>query len=301
MNEFPSTLFREPRKKPRVISASRRTDIPAFFPDWFYNRLKAGFCVTVNPFNRLQKRIVSLKAEDVAAIVFWTRNPRPLCGKLSMLDDRGMGYYFLHTLNGYGHEVEQYAPPLQESIGEFLNLSAKVGPGRIIWRYDPVLLTPVMDMRFHLRNFRMLAKALEGGTNRVIISFFKEYRKTERNLRGRGCRVADEREQLMLAREFEGVAGEFGMQLQCCGLQGEIGSRYGGACISSQIIGEQFGIDPGAVKDPGQPKGCRCISSIDIGTYNTCMFGCRYCYATANTRSASLRYASHDSLAETLA
>jgi hypothetical protein len=284
-----------------VVSASRRTDIPAFYASWFYNRLKAGFCRTVNPFNRSQIRNVSLLPDDVAAFVFWTRYSRPFRDGLVALDDMGFGYYFLHTLNGYGKEIECHLPSVKVLITEFLELSQRIGAERLIWRYDPVILTTELDMRFHAGNFMRLAAALQGGTTRVVISFFKEYRKTRMNLKGIDYLPATEQEQFLLAAELAAIADEYGMQLQCCGLKGAAGQVYGGKCIDERMIGDLYGIELSGRKDHGQPPGCRCIRSVDIGCYDTCLHGCRYCYATGNIHRARTRYACHEIDAEMLA
>jgi hypothetical protein len=199
-----------------------------------------------------------------------------------MLDDEGMNYFFLYTLTGYGPGLERQVPPLREQVEEFLWLTGRIGLRRVVWRYDPVVLTEEMDLSYHYRNFRNIAGLLQGGTERVVVSFLKPYRKTRVRMKGTGYRLAEEHEQSLLLQGFESVADACGMRLQCCAVPGLQGSALGGKCIDDRLIREETGIELPSRKDPGQPPLCRCIRSIDIGSYNTCMHGCRYCYATGD-------------------
>ncbi|HPU75793.1 MAG TPA: DUF1848 family protein, partial [Bacillota bacterium] len=153
-----------------IISASRRTDIPAFYTKWFMNRIRQGSCVVVNPFNSSQRYCVDLAPDAVDAIVFWSKNPAPLIPHLGELDDMGYRYYFQLTICNYPRDIEQYLPPLPERIATAVELARRIGPRRVIWRYDPIIISSRTDAQFHRREFASLASALEGSTTRVVVS-----------------------------------------------------------------------------------------------------------------------------------
>ena len=166
-----------------IISASRRTDIPAFYAEWMVRRLKEGYCTVANPFNRNQVTRISLKPEDVDAIVFWTRNPRPLMPYLDELDSRGYRYYFQFTILGYPREIDPKSPAAETAVTTFRELTERLGPRRVIWRYDPIVFTGITPPAFHQENFGRLAEALSGYTRRVVVSIVDMYRKIEKRLK----------------------------------------------------------------------------------------------------------------------
>ncbi|NLJ25804.1 MAG: DUF1848 domain-containing protein, partial [Firmicutes bacterium] len=133
-----------------IISASRRTDIPALYTKWLLNRLEAGFCVVRNPFNPKQESLVSLNPEDVEVIVFWTKDPRPLMAHLDYLDQKGYRYYFQYTLTGYPHYLEPGAPSLDQAIETFSQLADRLGAIRVVWRYDPIIISDATGFSYHL-------------------------------------------------------------------------------------------------------------------------------------------------------
>ena len=137
-----------------IISASRRTDIPAFYSEWMLHRLKAGYCTVANPFNRNQVSRISLRPEDVDAIVFWTRNPRPLMRYIPELDSQGYRYYFQFTILGYPREIDPKSPTAAAAVQTFHELSERLGPTRVIWRYDPIVFTGLTPPAFHRENFQ---------------------------------------------------------------------------------------------------------------------------------------------------
>ena len=166
----------------RVISVSRRTDIPAFYTEWFMNRLRAGFCHWMNPFGGHVYR-VSLLPGDCLALVFWTRNARPLIPHVADLRARGFHFYFQYTINGYPREIDSHAPPAGAAVAAFCRLAESMGPGLVMWRYDHVMLSSVTPVSYHIERFESLSAALQGSTDRCYVSFLYSYGKTERNLR----------------------------------------------------------------------------------------------------------------------
>ncbi len=284
-----------------IVSASRRTDIPAFYAKWFLNRVRAGWCLVPNPFNPNQTSRVSLSAPEVDAIVFWSRNPRPLLKKLALLDDSGLRYYFLFTLVGYPRAIEPGAPPLEQSLRTFQELSAQVGPERTIWRYDPIVLSELSGVDFHENNFRKIASELRGAARRCVISFVQPYRKARARMEAAAPGCCDpidfNRPRLRaLLGAISQIAAENRMQLFSCAMEQDF-SPFGitpSRCIDSRLISTLFDIRPTAAKDPCQRKECGCAASRDIGIYDTCLFGCTYCYATSSFQRAMENHSRHD-------
>jgi DNA repair photolyase len=274
-----------------IISASRRTDIPAFYSKWFMNRVRAGFFYRVNPFNNKQVSGFSLKPEDVDAICFWTKNPEPLLPYLSELDQRGFNYYFQFTFNPYGKQFEPHVPPLKDRIATFQELAKQIGPQRVVWRYDPVILTSATPVSWHLEQVEKIGSLLTSSTCRLVFSFYDFYGKGQGRLhaalRGTGIKLEDitateKTDELnSLAQGFSAVANRFGFRIFTCSEDVNLSSSgiEHGACIDGRLIHELFGGQPSTTKDKNQRQACGCIESVDMGIYNTCHFGCTYCYA----------------------
>lgn len=287
-----------------IISASRRTDIPAFYADWFMNRLSAGFCTVPNPFNKRQVATISLAPTDVDVIVFWTRNPRPMMPYLGELDRRGFNYFFHYTMMGYPRYLDRHGPSLQSATETFLELSESIGAKRVIWRYDPITITPGTDIDFHLNNFQRIAALVKGHTYRCVISLVDIYRKTKgrlSKLEESGTTVVtkntippEDLDTLMVG--MCDIAAGHGLDLVSCAEEVDL-SRYGvtpGKCIDEAYVLNTFGLDHSSKKDPGQRKACNCIVSKDIGMYDSCLMGCQYCYATSSFQRARNNYNRHD-------
>jgi len=284
-----------------IISASRRTDIPAFYTPWFMNRVREGFLLTRNPFNPHQLKRVSLLPDEVDAIVFWTRNPSMLMPHLQELDRLGYRYYFQYTLTGYPRNLEATVPRPRKAIQTFSELSDRIGPDRVVWRYDPILLSNMVDSNEHKRLFSKIASLLAGRTRRVVISFFDPYKKTQRNLsRIDGLVYSDitqDRGAMSdLARFMFGEANSHGMSIESCAELSDLQSAGipPGKCIDAGLINTLFGLSVDEAKDPGQRKECGCVKSVDIGAYNTCLHGCAYCYATFSQGTVRSNRKKHD-------
>ena len=271
-----------------ILSASRRTDIPAFYGDWFLESLKKGSLSVRNPFNPKQIRTVVLSPDTVDCIVFWTKNPAPLMPRLPEIDRMGYRYYFQFTLNPYGREIERNLPPKSGLVRIFQRLSRRIGKEKVVWRYDPVLFTSALDPDWHAAQFRILAERLAGFTERCVVSFLDFYRKTERNMAGSGIFPPDGSMTAAVAEAFLRIAGENGLELRsCC----ETLARYGipaGACVDPDRIARISGKSLKRGKDAGQRKLCHCAPSVDIGSYNTCPAGCIYCYANAKAAERNI-------------
>jgi DNA repair photolyase len=277
-----------------IISASRRTDIPAFYAEWFMCRVRDGFFYRVNPFNSRQVTGFSLKAEDVDTLCFWTKNPRPLMKHLKELDERGLNYYFQFTLNPYDTVFEPGVPPLQERIDAMIELAEGIGPERVVWRYDPIILSSHTPVSWHLEQAEQLARQLANATRRLMFSFYDCYGKGQGRLcaalTGTGITLmdmdaAEQQETLLqIAGGFKAVADRYRMEIfSCCEvLDSSVSGIPHGACIDGELIRKLFGIAVPAARDKNQRVGCRCAVSADMGSYNSCQFRCRYCYANYN-------------------
>jgi DNA repair photolyase len=288
-----------------IISASRRTDIPAFYTDWFMNRVREGFFYRVNPFNSRQVTGFSLKPEHVDAICFWTKNPRPLMPHLEELDRRGLNYFFQFTLNPYDATFEPLVPPLVERLAAFRELAGLIGPERVIWRYDPVILTGVTPIEWHLEHADLIARQLQDATQRLMFSFYDFYGSGEgrldKVLRKNGIELHDitapgHKDALeQIAKGFKDITERYDMGLYSCCEETDL-AEFGiphGACIDSDLLSRLFGI--GAVaKDRNQRAGCNCAESVDMGSYNSCPFRCSYCYANFNERMIEKNRRNHD-------
>jgi hypothetical protein len=291
-----------------IISASRRTDIPAFYAEWFINRVRAGYCLVPNPYNRKQVSRLSLTPNDVAVVVFWSRNPRPLLPYLKELDDRGIRYYFHFTVMNNPREIDPHTPSLHASLETFRRLVDHVGPRRVIWRYDPIVFTETTHREFHLKAFTNIADQLENLTHRCVISIVDAYRKTKSRMvslsKIAGFKIQKFQPSLheAMLRQMQCIASARRMELTSCAEEFNLSHLRinPGKCIDDEYIREVFDIDVPHKKDKGQREACDCVESRDIGVYDTCILGCKYCYATSSFDKALINYREHDKEAPSL-
>jgi DNA repair photolyase len=296
----------------QIISASRRTDIPAFYSEWFINRIQAGSFVKVNPYNSKQRSQVSLLPMDVAAIVFWTKNPLPLLRHLPLLDNLNYRYMFHFTLNNYNKILEPRVPELQERILTFKKLSDKIGPEKVMWRYDPIIIGSFDSVDDHLEHFRQIAGQLQGYTHRVTISLVMLYDKVLANFKKLApkysiqitdMRAATQHEQLaVLAKGLSSIAGEYGLEILSCSEKINLKdfNIKPASCIDVGLINRVFNLDLKETKDKYQRPECGCAPSVDLGFYDTCQFGCVYCYANTSMKAVEHNVAQHDPSSSTL-
>lgn len=278
-----------------IISASRRTDIPARWAGWFLRRVREGFAVARNPMNPKQERRVSLRPEEVDAIVFWTKNPAPLLPRLAELAD--YAYYFQFTVTPYGPDIEPGVPDKEKEITPlFRCLADTIGPERVIWRYDPLLVGGRYGVDFILRSFEKFARSFEGSTRRCVFSYLDNYRGMARAARELGFRAPDEAEKLALARELAPMAQACGMTLESCAEDinlEQFGIKHT-SCVDTALIEKITGRTLAQEKDKNQRRHCRCAPATDIGAYDTCPNGCKYCYATHSAKKTAANIANRD-------
>lgn len=301
---------------PLIISASRATDIPAFYTKWLMERLKAGYLVWKNPFNQ-KKQYISL--QKARLFVFWSKNPKPMLKYIDELDTYGINYYFQFTLNDYEKEkYEPHVPKLEKRIETFKKLSEKIGKQKVIWRFDPLILSTKTDVKTLLSKIEYIGNQLHKHTDKLVFSFadISIYRKVQNNLRRERIEYFEFDEELMV--EFsKGLAvlnKSWNLQLATCCEKIDL-TEYGiehNKCIDDTLIIKLFSNDKilmnllgyensvqdalfssensdnrKNLKDKGQRKVCGCIISKDIGEYNTCNHLCVYCYA--NTSDSTVR------------
>lgn len=283
---------------PVIVSASRATDIPAFFAPWFFDQLDKGYCVWKNPYNGKDSYV---SFANTRFVVFWSKNPAPLTPFLPRLKERGIGFYIQYTLNDYEHEgVEPNVPNLSDRIETFKRIVDEYGLGRVVWRFDPLVLTDKIGIEELLEKIRSIADRLNGYTEKLVFSFadIAEYKKVGTNLQRAGVfyREWTEPEMLKFAPGLQGL--NLPIQLATCAEKIDL-SPFGiehNHCIDPDLISKLAPDDPtlqmwlfGATKDKGQRQACGCILSKDIGQYNTCTHGCLYCYATNTPAPAKLK------------
>ena len=221
-----------------IISASRRTDIPAFYSDWFYNRLKQGFLYVRNPMNRKQVSKILLNKEVVDCIVFWTKNANPIMQNLNNLS--GYCYYFQYTLNPYGNSIEMNVPKLEESIETFKKLSDQIGSNRLIWRYDPIFYTSDFTYERHIDVFEKMAKSLSKYTHKCVISFLDIYKKCERNMRPIQFKALDESNMIKIGQELSLICQNNNIKIETCAEETDLSSIgvNRGKCIDDDLISQ---------------------------------------------------------------
>ena len=263
-----------------IISASRRTDIPAFFAREFMESIHAGFRIVRNPYSGRETRL-SLAPADVECIVFWSKNPEPLLPFLTELEERGYRFYFQFTFTPYGTDIERCLPPKRRILRTFRSLSERIGAEKVIWRYDPILFSTEWTAERHLEMFRRMTGALAPHTRQCIISFMDFYGKCLRRPECRVFREPSEAEMLELSAALSATAQSHGLRISACAEPLDLTSAgiVPARCIDPDLIEALTGRIIKRAKDRSQRPECGCTVSRDVGTYATCRHGCVYCYA----------------------
>lgn len=265
-----------------ILSVSRRTDIPAFYTDWFFNRIHAGYVDVRNPMNIHRISRIDIRPEIVDCIVFWSKNPEAMIPRIKELSE--YKYYFQFTVNPYDKCIEEEVPLKRNVFDTFHKLSDLIGDSKVIWRYDPILLSNKIDVDYHIKYFEEIAKRLKGYSSRCVISFVDLYKKVSGNVDGLAIREPNEEEITKMVKALASIAQSFGFTIQSCAEKVDL-QKYGiehGACIDPILISDIIGYPLDIKKDKNQRKECGYVESIDIGEYNTCCHHCVYCYANFN-------------------
>lgn len=278
-----------------ILSVSRRTDIPSYYAEWFYNRIKEGFVCVRNPMNPRQVSEIRITPDVVDCIVFWTKNPLPMMERLDKL--KAYPYYFQFTLTGYGNDVEVNLPDKKTMmIPMFQELSNRIGRERVIWRYDPIFFSDRYTVEYHIETFRAMAEALNGYTDKCVISFLDIYAKIRKNMEGLSYYELEESELRSFAKEISRIAKQNHISVGSCAekIDLEDCGIVHNCCIDKRLIEKLIGCKLSVGKDKNQRKECGCVESIDIGTYNTCRNGCAYCYANLGAKNVERNAAKYD-------
>lgn len=272
---------------PQVISASRRTDIPAFYTDWFINRLKAGSVYVQQPYTR-KPFPVSLQPHDVSAIVFWSKNYAPLLSKLESIEQTTKNLFFHFTITA-NQELELHTPDCKDAIRDYIFLAKRYSPSQLVWRYDPICITDKLSFETYEERFVQCAELLEGHAQSCFISFAHPYKRTGANLKRYAQQtmadLSEEQKQghaLRLAVRAE----RYGIRLfACCNDYLVSENVLKARCIDGHFLSEIFKT-PIDTRAASSRKECGCTKSMDIGAYDTCAHGCLYCYANVDKNKA---------------
>lgn len=284
-----------------ILSVSRRTDIPNYYSEWFFNRLKEGFLYVRNPMNFHQISKIKISPNVVDCIVFWTKNPLPMMERLDELE--AYNYYFQFTLTGYGNDVERNLPNKKTSvIPVFQELSNRIGKEKVVWRYDPIFFSNRYNAKYHLKAFRSIAEALSGYTEKCAISFLDIYPKNKKNMDDLLSYDLSDSELREFAKELSNIAKENHIKIGSCAEKIDL-DEYGiihNSCIDKELIEKIIGCKLKINKDKNQRIECGCVESVEVGTYNTCKNGCVYCYANYSAKSVESNFQKYDPLSPLL-
>lgn len=279
-----------------IISASRKTDIPSYFSEWFFNRISEGYALSRNPMNAHQISRIPLTPDVVDCIVFWTKDPGPMLDRLDELKD--YKYYFQFTLTGYGRDLEANLPDKKKVlIPVFQKLAGKIGPEKVIWRYDPIAFNDVYTPEYHLSAYSQIAEALKGCTEKSVISFVDIYKSKNKTALDE-MKITESSDETMysFASRLVDIASANGMKIATCAERIDLASLgiQHNSCIDKALIERICGANIKVRKDASQREECGCVASRDIGTYNSCLHGCRYCYANYKPETVKATYAQYD-------
>ncbi len=276
-----------------ILNTGGRTDTVQYYSKWLLNRFKEGFVYSRNPFYPNKVTRYELIPKKIDCVVFCSKNYAPILDRLNEITDK-FNTYFYYTITAYRKDIEPGVPDIQKSIETLFKLEEIVGFKRIAWRYDPVLLTEKYTIDYHLKTFNYMAEQLNGHIDRCIFSFVEMYKKLKHNMPEILLLTKEDRE--ILAKGLGDIAGRYGIYLQTCA-EAQNFEKYGihkSGCMTLDILGMANDVKFRNLKHKGMRKNCNCIESRDIGAYDTCPNGCRYCYANSSPKKALENFKLHD-------
>ncbi|AKN33747.1 hypothetical protein Ccar_24135 [Clostridium carboxidivorans P7] len=276
-----------------IINTGGRTDIVQYYTKWLLKRFEEGYVYSRNPLFPSKVTRYELTPDKVDCVVFCSKNYKPILSYIRHINDR-FHTYFYYTITAYGKDVEPGVPSIEESMDTLIELSQLVGKQKVAWRYDPILLTEKYTIQTHLETFENMAKRLSPYVERCIFSFVEMYKKLEYNMPELVSLTDKDKQQL--AKGLGKIAAKYGLYIQTCGTNGDF-QQYGihpSGCMTLKILGEASSIVFRELKHKGMRQGCHCIESRDIGAYDTCMNGCKYCYANKRPEKAFENFQYHD-------
>ncbi|MDP4159845.1 MAG: DUF1848 domain-containing protein [Bacillota bacterium] len=275
-----------------IINTGARTDIPAFFSTWFLNRIKEGFVNVRNPYNKEQVTRYKLTPDVVDCLIFCTKNPHPILPRLHELD--AFASYWFVTITPYGRDIEPNVPSVVQVIRDVQTLSQALGSHRVCLRYDPIFIDQRYTVERHIEEFGKMAKDLSGYVDECVISFIDLYEKTKRNFPG--IREVRPEEQIQLAKGFSQIGKRYSISVKTCAEAVDL-QQYGvqrSGCITQAVMEKAIGMTLKNIRRKPNRYHCGCIPNRDIGAYNTCSHGCKYCYANYNQETVKRNVQIHD-------
>jgi DNA repair photolyase len=276
-----------------ILNTGARTDTVQYFSKWLLKRFEEGYVFTRNPLFPNKVTRYELSPDKIDCVVFCSKNYQPILKNLHKITDN-YNTYFHYTITAYGKDIEPGVPSIDESIETLYKLEKQVGKKRISWRYDPILLTDNYTFERHIETFEYMASKLSDHVNRCVFSFVEMYKKLERNM-PEIIQLTDI-DKSLFAENLGKIAKKYGLYIQTCGTNGDF-SKYGihkSGCLTLEMLGEANEIKFRNLKHKGMRTGCHCIESRDIGAYDTCLNGCKYCYANKNPQKAFQNFKFHD-------
>lgn len=276
-----------------IVNTGGRTDAVQYYSEWLLRRFEEGYALSRNPLFPKKVSRIELSPDVVDCVVFCSKNYRPILPRLHEITERFNSYCY-YAITAYGRDVEPGVPPIEESMRTLVELASIVGRQRVAWRYDPVLLTKSYTIGRHLETFERMASALAPHIDRCIFSFVEVYEKVKFNMPE--LVVLAEEDMNELARGTGAIAAKYGIHLQICGTDADY-SRYGvhaSGCMTLDILGAANNVEFRTLKHRGMRRGCHCMEARDIGAYDSCPNGCKYCYANKDPRRAAKNLALHD-------
>lgn len=277
-----------------ILNTGQRTDIPAFYSEWFINRVNEGFVMVRNPYNQSAVTRFEIRPDIVDMIGFCTKNPLPLLPFAAELDKRGYGQYWQFTITSYGRDIEPNVPDKHECLEAFKKLSALVGKDKIVWRYDPIFIDSKYTADYHRRAFEKMSRALNGWTDHCIISFIDLFPKVKKNFPE--AREMSEQEEIALGKDLIAIAASNKIKIRTCG-EGDLLAQYGAdtdGCMTPAIYERAVGQPLAFPRFTPSRSECACYLSCDIGAYSSCRHFCRYCYANSDWRAVNQNAKRHD-------
>lgn len=266
-----------------ILQTGMRTDIPAFYFEWFINRVKEGYVLVRNPYNPSAVTKYQINPDVVDLIAFCTKNPAPMLQHMDLL--KPYGQYWFVTITPYGKEIEPNVPDKKQVLEDFKTLSKIVGMDSIGWRYDPIFINDKYNLDFHFKVFEKMAKALLGCTNTCIISFIDLYEKVFRNFPQ--ARMVSREERLQIGKTFAEIGRKYGITIKTCAEGNEL-EPFGidcSGCLTQSVYEKALHTRLDMPKRKGQRAECACFFGNDIGAYDTCRHFCRYCYANSDRKA----------------
>lgn len=276
-----------------IINTGCRTDIPAYFSEWFYNRIKEGYVLTRNPYYEEQVSKYRLTPDVVDCLAFCTKNPEPMLKRLNEID--AFSQFWFVTITPYGKDIEPHVPDKEKVIEIFQQLSKKVGINAISWRYDPIFISKKYSVEFHINSFEKMAERLSGYTDNCVISFIDLYAKTKRNFPE--VQEVSKTDRITLGKAFARIGQKYGIAIRTCH-EGEELEEYGvevSGCMTQPVIERAIQCSLDVPKSKKSTRdACNCLLGNDIGVYNTCGHGCIYCYANYNQETVIRNMRQHN-------